>query len=67
MKSCHAEWEPLLEGVGVCLARETKAWSDGMALGTVSGYTLPFGGREAATVLVEGCWSLCTSSPYPSV
>lgn len=30
-------WEPLLEGVVVCLAREMKAWSDGMALDTGSG------------------------------
>lgn len=60
-------WEPFPEGVGVCLSREAKAWSDGMALGTGSGCTLPFGGREAAEVLVEGCWFLCTSSPYPSI
>lgn len=58
-------WEPLLESVGVCLAREMKARSDRMALGTSSGCTLLFGGREAV-VLVEGCWFLCTSSPSPS-
>lgn len=59
--------EPLLEGAGLCQAMEVKAWRDGMALGISSGYTLLFGGREAAEVLVEGCRFLCTSSPHPSM
>lgn len=58
---------PLLEGVGPCQAREVKSLRDGMALGIISGCTLLFGSKEAAEVLVEGCWFLCTSSPHLSM
>lgn len=57
-----AGWDPVLEGVGV--AMEVKAWSDGLALGTGDGYTLPLRGREAAEVLVEGCWFF-RAAPLP--